>query len=96
MQAMKREDPLSPNEIKEMAIRHIMSDPSNRKAAATTASLFYAYLELLPGAEMVEAAVAEQILLDWPAAIPKNISSYPAEILNEVAALLASEPSSDN
>lgn len=97
-QMLKQEEPVTPAELKEMIVRHVVSGPHDRRLAPVTGCLFDAYLNLVPKPQTVNADEAEEVMRryyleakpviawEWPSAIPKGLAAYPRDLIVEIAA----------
>lgn len=93
MQALLEGEPLSPAELREILIRHILVNPNDRTAAPTTAALIEAWANVAGKAgrlDVCDIRAAKALFKDskLPGAIPDDHPIYPREVLVQVAAHL--------
>jgi hypothetical protein len=95
MQALLEGEPLSPAELREMLIRHILVEPYDSTAAPVTAALIEAWANVAAKAGCLDVVDETEALRMFdgklPAAIPSDQRIYPRQVLAQVSVALLLE-----
>ena len=93
MTSLLENEPISHSELRELTLRHIMTNPYDPGAAPLTANLLDACSNLPISSGGAKTITFEEVCLmfggDPPPAIPRDCKSYPEELMVQVAICLS-------